>query len=107
MHRFAAPGLAAVFLLVQICCAPPLRAAAREAEEPMHCPMQKDECGASETRDCEAAPDLLSDTPAKKSVEPVAFQAIAVAVDHPVAHAESGIVGGWWSAPTRTIQLRI
>lgn len=107
MPRFAAPALAAMFLAVQICCAPPLRTAAFEAAEPMHCPMQKQECETAERQECSGGPQLVSEAPVKKFISPVQLQAIAVVAREPVAHAEPGIIAGWWSTPTRTIQLRI
>jgi hypothetical protein len=107
MPRIAALALAAIFLVVQICCAPPLRAAASEAAEPMHCPMQKQECDTAEAKDCSGGPQLVSEAPVKKYLAPILLQAIAVVTREPVAHPEPGINPGWWSTPTRTIQLRI
>ena len=107
MSRFTAPALAAVFVVVQICCAAPLRAVAFEAAEPMHCPMQKQECQTSETAQCSGGPQLVSDAPVKKFIPPVQLQRIAAVTCEPVAHAGLGTVVGWWSTPTRTIQLRI
>lgn len=107
MPRVAAPALAAIFVLVQICCAPPLRAAAFEAAEPMHCPVQKQECDTAETKECSGGPQLLSDAPVKKFISAVELQPIAAVPREPVAHPEPALVAGWWSTPTRTIQLRI
>ena len=107
MSRFTAPALAAVFTMVQICCAPPLRAAAFEAAEPMQCPMQKQECETAETQECSGGPQLVSDAPVKKFIPPGQLQSIAAVTCEPVAHAGLGAVAGWWSTPTRTIQLRI
>jgi len=108
MPRIAVPALAAIFLVVQICCAPPLRAAASEAAEPMHCPMQKQqECDTAETQECSGGPQLVSEAPVKKFLSPVPLQTIAVVAREPVAHAKPGIIAGWWSTPTRTTQLRI
>lgn len=107
MSRFTACSLAAVFIVVQICCAPPLRAAASEAAKPMHCPMQKQECETAETQECSGGPQLVSEAPVKKFISPVQLQSIAVVTREPVAQAEHGTVAGWWSTPTRTIQLRI
>ncbi|MEK6375563.1 MAG: hypothetical protein AABO58_23035 [Acidobacteriota bacterium] len=107
MSRLAVPALAAVFIVVQICCAPPLRAAAFDGAEPMHCPMQKQECETAETENCSGGPQLISEAPVKKFISPVQLQSIAVVTREPVAQAEHGAVAGWWSTPTRTIQLRI
>jgi hypothetical protein len=107
MSRFTASAMAAVFLMVQICCAAPLRAAAFDWAEPMHCPMQKQKCETSETKACSGGPQLISEAPAKKFISPVQLQSIAVVTREPVARAEGGAVAGWWSTPTRTIQLRI
>lgn len=106
MSRFTVPALAAVFIVVQICCAPPLRAAAFEAAEPMQCPMQKQECETAETKACSGGPLLVSEAPVKKFISPVQLQSIAVVTREPVAQAGHGTVAGWWSTPTRTI-LRI
>jgi len=107
MFRVAAVALAAIYVVVQICCAPPLRAAAFETVEPMHCPIQKQECETTESKECSGGPQLVSEAPVKKFLSPVPLQAIAVVVREPVAHAEPGIITAWWSTPTRTIQLRI
>src|SRR5687767_12252064 len=103
MPRIAAPALAAIFLVVQICCAPPLRAAASEAAKPMQCPIQKQECETAEPKECSGGPQLVSEAPLKKFVPPVQLQPVAVVACEPVAHAEPGIIAGWWSTPTRTI----
>jgi hypothetical protein len=108
MSRVTVPALAAVFIVVQICCAPPLRAIAFEAAEPMTCPMQKQECETAETQECSGGPQLVSEAPLiKKFISPVRLQTIAVVTREPLANAARGTVAGWWSAPTRTIQLRI
>lgn len=107
MSRFTAPALAAVFTMVQVCCAPPLRAAAFEGAEPMQCPMQKQECETAETQNCSGGPQLVSEAPVKKFISSVQLQSIAVVTREPVAHAGHGADAGWWSTPTRTIQLRI
>lgn len=106
MYRFASIGLTAVALVVQICCAPPLRAAAFEAAEPMHCPIQKQECDSTETARCSGGPQLLSELPVK-FIAPAQLQPGAVIADVPVVHAEEPIVAGRWSVPARTIPLRI
>ncbi len=107
MHRFTAPALAAIFLTVQICCAPPLAAAASDAVEPMTCPIQKKSCDAPETRSCEGGPRLIADAPPNQFFMPAPPQGSVIAVRAPSPHPETFIIPGWWSTPTRTIQLRI
>lgn len=107
MLRVSALALVAAFVFVQICCAPPVRAAAFEMAEAMQCPIQKQKCDTTETADCSGGPQLLADGPVVKSAAVIHFQPVALATQPPVPHAEPEIHGGWWSAPTRTIQLRI
>jgi ribosome recycling factor len=107
MSRFTVPALLAAFVVAQICCAAPLRAIAFEAKEPMHCPLQKQECQKAKPEDCSGGPQLVSEVPVKKFISPVPLQSIAAVTREPVARAEHVAVTGWWSTPTRTIQLRI
>ena len=107
MHRFVSIGLAAVFVVGQICCAPPLRAAAFEGSAPVQCPIQKEDCQASEKGGCSGGPQLVSEAPVKKFTAPAQFQPIALIPGFTVAPAGTPVIAGWWSVPTRTIQLRI
>jgi len=108
MSRFTVPALTAIFIVAQICCAAPLRAIAFEAKQPMHCPLQKQECQKAKPEDCSGGPQLVSEVPVKKFISPVQLQSVAVVTREPVVRAHRGsAVAGWWSTPTRTIQLRI
>lgn len=107
MSRFTVLALLAAFVVAQICCAAPLRAISFEAAEPMQCPLQKQECQTSKPTDCSGGPQLVSEVPVKKFLSPVQLQSIAVVTREPVARTEQVAVAGWWSVPTRTIQLRI
>jgi len=107
MHRLASIGLAAIFVVGQICCAPPLRAAAFEGAKPMQCPIQKSECEASKQANCSGGPQLVSEAPVKKFTAPQPFQPVAERVGVAVSRAERAVIAGWWAVPTRTVQLRI
>lgn len=101
-------GFAVCFVVTQFCCAQPIRAAAADTVQPAQCPLAKGKCEASKRAPCSGGPQLVSDVPLlKKFTSPQHFQpaaAIAVATLPP---AETVLVAGWWSVPTRTVQLRI
>jgi hypothetical protein len=107
MERLASTFIAAVFVAAQICCAPPLRAAATETAEPMHCPIQKQECPTAQPKECSGGPELVADFPAKKFTAPTPLKPLVPVISETFAPEETRIVSGWWSSPTRTIQLRI
>ena len=107
MPRLTVLALAAAFIATQICCVAPLRAISFEAAEPMHCPLQKEECQKAKPEDCSGGTQLVSEVPVKKFLSPVQLQSIAVVTREPVAQPQDNAVTGWWSVPTRTIQLRI
>jgi hypothetical protein len=107
MHRLAPIALALLFIVSQICCAPPLRAAAFDEAEPMQCPISKEDCEASKPTDCSGGPQLVSEAPVKKFTAPQELRPVAATAGMAVAQAESVVIAGWWSVPTRTIQLRI
>ena len=107
MHRAAVIAFAAGFLIVQICCAPPLRAAAVEAAEPMQCPIQKQECENAEKAECSGGPQLVGEFPTKPhaSLSPSSI-VLVLGVDTPRTRDEGPSLTSW-STPTKTIQLRI
>ena len=94
--------LVATFVVTQFCCAPPLRAA-----QPAQCPISKGSCEASKQGTCSGGPQLVSEAPVKKFTAPQHFQPVAVIAGVTFARAETAVIAGWWSAPTRSVQLRI
>ena len=94
--------LVATFVVTQFCCAPPLRAA-----QPAQCPISKADCEASQQGTCSGGPQLVSEAPAKKFTATQPFQPVAAIAGVTFARTESAVIAGWWSAPTRSVQLRI
>jgi len=108
MHRLVSIGLVVCFLVGQICCALPLRAAAFEAAKPTQCPIRKADCEASRQRGaCSGGPLLVAEAPIKKFTAPQQFQPVMVIAGVTSAPPETAVIAGWWSVPTRTVQLRI
>lgn len=107
MHRCTAIVTTAFLLTAQFCCAPPVRAAAFDKEEPMQCPLQTDECQTTDTQGCSGGPQLVSDFPIlKATLHPDDEAVVIVSLDR-IFRTDPRIAGGWWSRPTRAIQLRI
>ena len=103
MPRFISAGLAILFIAGQICCAPQARA------KPAQCPITKSACELAQQRGtCSQAPQPAVEVPVKKFTAPQAFQPVA-ATTIPIAASqnETTFSEGWWSVPTRTIQLRL
>ena len=94
--------LVVTFVVTQFCCAPPMRAA-----QPAQCPITKGSCEASNQGTCSGGPQLVAEAPVKKFTAPQEFRPVAVIAGLAVAQPESVVIAGWWSVPTRTIQLRI
>ena len=115
MQRVASIGLAVASLLVQICCAPPLRAAASAAAVPMQCPLQRptqcplqrQHCGEPQRPACNAEPQLVARGPVKKFTAPAQMQSAAGLAGIPVAHAEAEAAGMRWPIPILNVPLRI
>lgn len=107
MQRVASIGLAVASLLVQICCAPPLRAAASAAAVPTQCPLQRQHCGEPQRPACNAEPQLVARGPVKKFTAPAQIQSVAGVAGIPVAHAEAAAAGMRWPIPILNVPLRI
>ena len=107
VQRIACIGLAIASLLVQICCAPPLRAAASAAAVPMQCPLQRQHCGEPQRPACNAEPQLVARGPVKKFTVPAQMQPAAGLIGNPVAHAEARAAAVQWPIAIFNVPLRI
>lgn len=107
VQRVVTIGLAVASLLVQICCAPPLRAAASAAARPMQCPMQRQHCGEPQRPTCNAEPQLVARGPVKKFTAPAQMQPAAGPIGNPVAHAEARAASLQAPIPILNVPLRI
>jgi hypothetical protein len=108
MSRIQATLLAILFLGVQICCAPPMRAAAFEAVEPSSCPMDRDmPCQAGQQQECSGGPELIATSTDVPAVTPLVIVVPAAHPHQSAAHLAGLARDDFWSAQTKTIQLRI
>lgn len=104
MSRFVALGVTATLLVALFCCPPP--ALGEQEPAAMICPITQKKC---ETKaDCDPPPPELIASP---TTAPAALMpnvaALPATPPLPPPHELRPAVSDYWSAPTRTIVLRI
>lgn len=104
MSRFVALSVTVALLVALFCCPPP--AMAQQEPEQMVCPITQKKC---ETKaDCDPPPPELLAAPSATPSALVPAVAVLPAAPSPAPpHELRPAVIDFWSAPTRTIVLRI
>ena len=103
MSRFTALTLTAAMLIVVFCCPPP--AFAEPAPKVMVCPITQEPCETKSKCD-PPAPELIA-APAAVPALVVPSVAMPIAPALAVPHESRPAELHYWSAPTRTVVLRI
>lgn len=104
MSKAAAIAIGLAVIFVQVCCMPSLEAAL--PDKPLYCPITGVKCQASDVEKCDGEKPVLSSPVAPHAMTPalIAIDVVSAAAAPP---AETPAVFTYWSASTRTIQLRI